>query len=466
MLEDGETGGGRPLLDTGMSDIGHDGLPPGPRIPTPLQAVGWTLRPLPFMERCGRRYGDVFTLRIRHRSPWIILSDPEDVRRLFTAPAEMLSVGADETNPVLEPLLGPSSMMLLNEPAHMAHRKLMLPAFHGERVKGYDTIMSDVVREEVARWPMGEPLSLWPRMQAITMEVVMRAVFGAGEIERLAPLRKQLMRLTAWLNDSRRLALLSAFGAGSVFKSEGFRAVMDPVEASVLEEVHRRRALPDTEGEGGDILSMLEQAYDANGTPMTDSELRDEIITLLSDGPTATSLAWAFERLLRHPDKLARVREESLAGEDTYTDAVVKETLRLCPAAPLVVRRLREPMQFGGYRIPGGTLVAASVHLMHRREDIYPQPRRFRPERFLERAAGTYTWIPFGGGVRRCVAAGFAQMEMKRVIQTVLSEVELKAANADSERPARSAIAFAPGDEARVIAIRRKKGPRAVAVSA
>jgi cytochrome P450 len=415
------------------------------------------------MERCAKRYGDVFTLRIRPHSPWVILSAPDDVKSLFTADAQTLSVGADETNPILEPLLGSRSMMLLNEPLHMTHRKFMLPAFHGERMGNYGTIMADVVREEIARWPADEPFTLWPRMQAITMEVVLRAVFGASGAERLGALRTQLMRLTAWLNDSRRLALLSAFGSSSLIRSRGFRAVMDPVQASVVEEIRRRRAGVTHDD---DILSMLEQAYDESGAPITEPELRDELITLLSDGPTATSLAWAFERLLRHPDKLARVREESLAGEETYTNAVVKETLRLCPSAPLVVRRLREPMRFGEHTIPSGVLVAASVHLVHRREDIYPSPRAFLPERFLERPAGTYTWIPFGGGVRRCVAAGFAQLEMKEVIQTVLREVDLRPATADSERPARSAIAFAPGEEARVVVTRRDPaapGMRAVA---
>jgi cytochrome P450 len=185
--------------------------------------------------------------------------------------------------------------------------------------------------------------------------------------------------------------------------------------------------------------------------------MRDELVTMLSDGPTATSLAWAFERLLRHPDKLARLREETL-GEagDEYADAVVKETLRLCPAVPVVMRRLVEPMKLDRYVIPGGTIVAPCVFLMHRRGDVYPQPRAFRPERFLEGTAGTYTWIPFGGGVRRCVAASFAQLEMKRVMQTVLQEVELSAAETRGEGAARSSVSFVPDGGARVVARRRR----------
>ena len=205
---------------------------------------------------------------------------------------------------------------------------------------------------------------------------------------------------------------------------------------------------------------MLEQAYDEHGAPMTEQELRDELITLLSDGPTATSLSWAFERLLRHPEKLARLRAEVLGGgEEAYTDAVVKETLRLAPAVPLVMRGLVEPMRLGGYEIPAGTTVAPCIYLVHHREDIYPRPFSFTPERFLGRAPENYTWIPFGSGVRRCVAAAFAQLEMKRVMQTVLAEVELAPAPATgSQRATRSSVAFAPGDQAPVIVTRRRTG--------
>jgi cytochrome P450 len=431
-------------------------------MPSRLQAFGWALRPLAFMALCRERYGEIFTLRVRHGSPWVLLTDPEDVRRVFTTNAESLRAGAGEANPLLGPLLGPRSVMLLDEPEHMLHRKFMLPSFHGERMRGYGEMIEEVARREISSWPVGEPLALWPRMQAISMEVVMRAVFGAGESAHMRRLRELLRAMTDWLNDSRRLAMLTTFGSSWLSRNNGFHAVIEPVEAAVLEEVRRRRAAPAQQA-GEDILSMLEQAYDQNGTPMSEQELRDELITLLSDGPTATSLAWAFERLLRHPDKLARLRDEVLAGvDDAYADAVVKEILRLCPAVPLVMRKLVEPMQLSGYTIPAGVTVAPCVYLMHRREDIYPRPRSFAPERFLERPAGTYTWIPFGGGVRRCVAASFAQLEMKRVMQTVLREVELRPAVSRSESARRSSVAFAPGDQARVILTRRTTGPREI----
>jgi cytochrome P450 len=405
-------------------------------MPGALQAWHWTRSPLPFLERCRRRFGDAFTLRISHAGTWVVLCDPADVKRVFTAdPARM---GVREANAVLGPLLGRRSVMLLEEPEHMARRKLILPPFHGRRMEGYGAMIDEVARREVERWPLGEPFELWPRMQAITLDVIMRVVFG--DRERLARLRELLQQLTAWLNNPRRLAVLAVLGPRWIAANPGFRRVRGQVATAVLDEVRRRRATP-----SDDVASLLAQARYDDGSPLTDEDLGDELITLLSDGPTSTSLAWAFERLLRHPAKLARLREEVLAGEDdVYLDAVVKETMRLCPPVPVVVRRLLEPMEAGGHLLPAGTTVAPCVYLMHRREDVYPDPSAFRPERFLDEAVGTYTWIPFGGGVRRCLAASFAVHEMKQVMRTVLTEVELEPGGSRSERVARSSIAFVP----------------------
>jgi cytochrome P450 len=425
-----------------------------------LQAVGWALRPLPFLESSRRRYGDTFTLRVRRGRPWVFLSDPEDVGKVLTITPELVRAGAAEANPLLRPLLGSRSVMLLDEPEHMTHRRFILPSFHGTRMRGYGEMMVQVAREQIAGWPVGEPFALWPRMQAISNEVVMRATFGSTDDPRMENLRVLLGRLTNWLNEPRRLTLLAIFGSRWLTRNPGFQERIAPVEAALLEEVRRRRASPgDPENEG--ILSMLEQAYDQHGSPMTEQELRDELITLLSDGPTATSLSWTFERLLRHPEKLERLREEVLAGDgDAYTDAVVKETLRLCPAVPLVMRGLVEPMRLGGHTIPAGTIVAPAIYLVHHREDVYPHPFRFEPERFLNGAPENYTWIPFGSGVRRCVAATFAPMEMKLVMRTVLEQVELTPApsSAGAQKPTRSSVAFAPGDQAPVVVKRRLAG--------
>jgi cytochrome P450 family 135 len=432
-------------------------LPPGPRMPSALQAAGWALRPLAFMDRCAERYGDIFTLRVRRSRPWVFLTDPEQVKQVFTTEPQLMRAGAGEANPLLVPLLGPRSVMLQDEPRHMTGRKRILPSFHGQRMQGYGEMMADVARREIARWPLGEPFELWPRMQAISLEVVMRSVFGDVDGERLEELRRRMVDLTNWVNGPRRLALLAAVGERSMTANPNFRKVMGPVEDLVLEEVRLRRAVADRD-EREDILAMLERTQGENGEQMDSQKMRDELVTFLSDGPTATSLAWAFERLLRHPEKLARLRAEVLAGEsEEYVDAVVKETLRLCPAVPVVMRRLTEPMELGGYTIPADTIVAPCVYLMHRRADLYPQPRSFQPERFLGESAGTYTWIPFGGGVRRCVAVVFAQLEMKRVIQTVLSEVDLRPAESRSEGAARSSVSFAPDGGATVIATRRRR---------
>ncbi len=439
-------------------------LPPGPRMPSALQAVGWAERPLPFMRRCHERYGDIFTMRIRHAGTWVFLCDPEDVKRVFTADGATLGVG--EANSLLGPILGSRSVMLLEEPEHMAHRRRMLPSFHGKLMERYAESTTAVTREEIERWPLGEPFALWPRMQEITLAVIMRAVFGELDTDHLRRLQQQLRALTEWMNNPLRLTLLAAVGPRSMVRNPAFRALMGAVEEAVLEEVHRRRGgARDGGGRDGDIVAMLERAHREDGSPLSEQELRDELITLLVDGPTSTSLAWVFERLLRHPEMLARLRAEVRAGdEELYMDAVLKETLRLCPPVPIVVRRLLEPMSLGGYTVPAGATVAPCVYLVHRRSEIYPQPERFLPERFLERPAGTYTWIPFGGGVRRCLAASFALLEMKRVLQTVLREVELRPVACRSERVARSSIAFVPDRRALAIAVRRSPakaaGPR------
>ena len=430
-------------------------LPPGPRMPRTLQAVGWTQRSLPWLEKCHRRYGDTFTLRIRHYGDWVILADPDDVKKVFTAGK---AVGVDIANPVLGPLLGPRSVMLLEEPEHMTRRKLMLPSFHGKAVQADAEMMAEVAREEISRWPTGKPFRLWPRMQDITLDVVMRAVFGPdSQGPRLRPLRESLRTLTNWLNEPRNLIRLAVLGPGWMSRSGGYREAMAAVEAAVMEEVRRRRAEPEAGTPG--VVSMLVQAEYEDGSPMSDQDLRDELVTLLSDGPTSSTLAWTFERLLRHPDKLEKLRDDVDFGDGAYLDAVVKETLRLRPPVAVVVRSLLEPMRLGGYDLPAGTTVAPCIHLIHRDERHYPEAHRFLPERFLGEQPGTYTWIPFGGGVRRCLAASYAEMEMKRVLGYVLATTDLRAVESSGERARRSAIAFSPDQKGLVIAEPRKSKP-------
>jgi cytochrome P450 len=434
---------------------GSSKKPPGPRMPRALQAVGWTQRPLPWLEKCHRRYGDTFTLRIRHYGDWVLLADPDDVKKVFTAGS---GVGVATANPLLGPLLGPRSVMLLEEPVHMTRRKLMLPSFHGKAVQADAEMMAEVAQREISRWPVGEPFALWPRMQDVTLDVVMRAVFGPdSQSPRLKPLRERLQVLTTWMNEPRNLAMLAAFGPGWVIRSRGYREAMGAVEEAVMEEVRRRKAEP--EGGAPGVVSMLVRAQYEDGSPMSDQDLRDELVTLLSDGPTSSTLAWTFERLLRHPDKLEKLRDDVLGGDGSYLDAVVKETLRLRPPVPVVVRTLLEPMRLGGYDLPAGTIVAPCIHLIHRDERHYSEARRFLPERFVGKVPGTYTWIPFGGGVRRCLAASYAEMEMKRVLRIVLETTELRAVEDSGERARKSAISFAPDQKGLVIAEPRETEP-------
>jgi cytochrome P450 len=433
-------------------------LPPGPRTPRLLQSRRWSRQPLPFLEQCRQRYGNTFTLRLRHLGTWVLLADPEDVKRIFAAGTNDLGVGVP--NLALRPVLGAHSVMLSEEPEHMARRKLMLPRFHGERMREDAEAMTELARREVRAWPVGEPFQLWPRMQALTQEVVMRAVFGDDE-GRLDRLRALLGSLTEAVNDEGRLRKLALLGPRWLERSRGWRAAMEPVEEAVLAEVRRRRE----EGEGGrrDAVSILIEARNEDGSPLSEKELRDELLTLLTDGPTSSSLAWVFERLLRHPEKLARLQGEVLAGGgEEYLDAVIKETLRLRPPVSVVVRRLLRPAELGGYDLPAGTLVAPCVYLVHNSAEIYEEPGSFIPERFLERRAAVPTWIPFGGGARRCLAASYAEQEMKRVVRTVLEEVELEPVESRSERVTRSAIAFSPAEHGLVVA--RPRAPTPVAV--
>jgi cytochrome P450 len=423
-------------------------LPPGPRAPRLVQSIRWSREPLPLLEQCRERYGDTFTLRLRHLGTWVLLSDPEDVKRVFSTDTNDLGVGVP--NLALRPVLGAHSVMLSEEPEHMARRKLMLPRFHGERMREDAGMMTELARQEVRSWPIGEPFRLWPRMQALTQEVVMRAVFGddGGRLDRL---RALLTNLTAAVNDDGRLRKLALFGPRWLERSRGWRAAMAPVEDAVLAEVRRRRA----EGEDGrrDAVSILIEARNEDGSPLSEKDLRDELLTLLTDGPTSSSLAWVFERLLRHPEKLARLQEELLAGEgEAYLDAVIKETLRLRPPVSVVVRRLLKPATLGGYDLPANTLIAPCVYLIHHREDVYENPGAFIPERFLTQRAAVPTWIPFGGGARRCLAASYAEQEMKRVLRTVLEEVELEPVESRSERVTRGAIAFSPAQHGLVVA--------------
>ncbi|MGZ6695546.1 MAG: cytochrome P450 [Solirubrobacteraceae bacterium] len=426
-------------------------LPPGPRLPPAVQTLAWFTRPVPFVLRAQRRFGDVFTMRIAGESaPWVKLGHPDLVREVFTGSPDKLLAG--QGNEILRPVLGDHSVLLLDRAEHMRERKLILPAFHGERMQRYGDLMREVAEAEIASWPAGEQLELAPRMQALTLEVIIRAVFGVRDATRRRAMRTALGELLDILTEPIGFALASTIGAERATRVGPARRTLAAVDALVQQEIDAHRGDDDL-AERDDILSWLLRGRDEDGEPMSDRALRDELVTLLTAGheTTATALSWAIERLLRTPAAMERLTAEVESGRREYTLAVAHETLRLRPVIPLVLRTLAEPMTVGGIDLPAGVKVAPSVIMVHRRADIYPDPHAFRPERFLGVKPGTYTWIPFGGGVRRCLGAAFALFEMEVVLESVVRSAKLRPARPAPERVRRRAITLAPARRTSVV---------------
>ena len=427
---------------------GESPLPPGPRIPAAALTAAWIFRPLPLLRACRRRFGPMFTLRLGGLGQFVMVSDPEVVRAVFGGSPDVLHAG--KANSIVEPVLGSSSILVLDGDSHMRQRKLMLPSFHGQRLQLYRDQMAAIAEAELARWPFGSPVPARPRMQAITLEIIMRTVFGVDDSERLERLRAALIDLLDWTTNRWRLVLVAGVGQERLKSSRllGFKRARAAVDTLVFDEIRRRQGSPDV-AERDDVLSLLVQARDEDGAPMTPVEIRDELMTLLVAGheTTATALAWALEQLSRHPEALARLR----SGDDEYLDAVVQETLRLRPVIIAVARQLMEPAELGGRTLPAGATVAPCIYLMHRDPAIYPDPESFRPERFLDSPPGTYTWIPFGGGVRRCLGASFAQLEMKTVLAALVQGARLRPTAEPPERITRRAITFVPQRGGRVV---------------
>jgi cytochrome P450 family 135 len=426
-----------------------EGLPPGPDWSVLRSTWSWWRRPLEMLDYCRGRYGDMFTIRMAHEGKFVFLSDPDAVKQVFTGDPRLLHAG--EANIVLLPVLGEHSVLLLDEPDHMAQRKLMLPPFHGKRMQAYREVMAEVARSEIARWPVDRPVQMRPRMQAVTLEVILRAVFGVKEGERLTALRDGLREALNELSNPRRVIWLILLGPRRISKYPPFRRLMEGIDELLYPEIEARRQSADLE-DRDDILSLLLQARHEDGRPMSDRELRDELMTLLVAGheTTATGLSWAIELLSRHPEALARLDYDLAAGSEEYLDAVIKETLRLRPVIALVLRKLVEPMEIGGRLLPAGVSVAPSIYLVHRNPEIYPEPERFRPERFLEQAPGTYTWIPYGGGVRRCLGAAFAEFEMAVVLRELVMSRRIRPVG-EPEQSVRSTITNVPNRGAEVL---------------
>jgi cytochrome P450 len=435
----------RPRLDSATA-----ALPPGPRAPGIVQLLHYARDPLGFLADYQRRFGDIYTVRFPYFGRIVYVAQPDLVKALFTGDPAVFHAGEANAT-VLEPALGPNSVLTLDDGPHLRQRKLLLPPFHGERVQRYGDLIVEITRREMESWPVGEPFAMRPHTQRITLAVIMRAVFGVHDEARLArfegliddfarrvglvasvpPLRRDLGRLSPWGRFVRSRQALDAF---------------------IYEEIALRRAEAESE-ERDDVLSLLLGARDEEGQPMSDRELRDEMVTILGAGheTTATGLAWAIELLVRNPAVLAKLRDSLAAGDEEYLAATVKETLRARPVIVDVGRKLTAPATIGGYALPAGSFVLAAIAALHYREDVFPEPQAFRPERFLEAKIDNYAWIPFGGGVRRCIGAAFAEYEMRTILREFVERADLRGAESAPEKVKIRNITLVPARGARVV---------------
>ncbi|MCX5748356.1 MAG: cytochrome P450 [Proteobacteria bacterium] len=465
-----------------MSSTDAASLPAGPTTSPVVAMARWLFTPLAMLDGLSKQYGNVFTLRLpRLPEPFVFFAEPEAVRALWHGDPDVLRAG--EANELLRSVVGAHSLLVLDGDAHLRERRLMLPPFHGDRMRAYGAAMRDATLRELARWPQGRAFPIHGAMQAITLDVILRTIFGVGaEAAQLAPLREALVRYTtlgtSWLGTA--LLLLVPPAQASRIQ----RAATGPFGA-LLPWAHISRAQQDTDrlvraliadrrraGTAGrdDVLSMLLDARDDHGAPMTDDELRDEMLTLLLAGheTTATALAWAIHHLLANPTWLARLRAELAEVVDAdghvpldrldrlvLLDAAIKETLRLTPIIPLVGRRLARPTTIAGHALPTGTTVMASIYLVHRRADLWPDPTRFDPGRFVGKKPDPTHFFPFGGGTRRCLGMAFALYEMKIVLATILATVDLAPAPGRPVRVVRRGITFAPSGGMPVVATTR-----------
>lgn len=441
-------------------------LPPAPRMPRWLQTILWGFQPTSYLTWCQRRYGDLFTVRLPEGGTLVVASHPAAVKEIFALPADAYS--AEDAAPILEPFLGAQSLLLLDGERHRRERRVLARALHGDRMETYESLIMEATERDLETWPVATPFAVWPHMQQVTLEVILRAVFGVApgdELERLrAPLRRFLtdaVSITilnpAWRKD---LGRFSPWGR--------FVRLRAAVDRLVEGEIARRRTAPDLEART-DVMSVLIQARDENGDGLSDDALRDELITMLLAGhdTTATGIAWAIDLLVHHPPVLDRLTEAVTDGEDDYLDAVVREVLRLRPVVPDAGRTLTRPATIGGWLVPAGVTVVPSILLLHRRGDLYPRALEFRPERFLQDAHDVQNWIPFGGGLRRCIGAGLANLELRVVLRSVVRRMQLCPADRRPARPRRRAVTLAPRTGVRVIAQpRRERGRDAYALGA
>jgi cytochrome P450 len=434
-------------------------LPPGPSMPKAVQMLATWTRPAASLERL-RHYGKRITVQLPFQPPFVMLWDAADIRQVFTAPPDVLHPG--EGASVLEPLIGRNSVILLDEDAHMEQRRLLLPAFHGERMQRLTGVMTELAEREVASWPCDEPVALHPRLQRVTLEIILQVVFGLEEGPRLDRLRDLLTDVLAFTESPLSvLPPLQRLLRWTLIQRR-FQAQLQETDEIIFALIDERRAEMERDGDGSqrdDIMAMLLAARHQDDSEMSQQELRDELMTALVAGheTTASQLGWALERLAREPAVRARLTHEIDRGDsDEYLGATITEILRLRPVLPNAEPRLtKREVEIGGVTYPPGVVLLASAYLIHHDPEIYPEPRAFRPERFLGTSPGTYTWIPFGGGRRRCLGASFAVQEMKVVLRAALGRFDVTAASDRPETTRRRSITFSPGGQTTVVLRRR-----------
>ena len=432
-------------------------LPNGPGYPRIVQAWLWLKKPTWFLDRCSRAYGDVFTMRLPFGINMVHIGRPELVKAVFGGDSDVLRAGEANAT-ILEPLVGPHSVLVLDGPEHLRQRKLILPAFHGDRMRAWEAAVRDITRAEIARWPVGKPFALRPSMQSITLDVIVQVVFGVETSARRDELRRYILAVTGLGRNPLVLFATRDRRLGPHSPWARFIRARDALDAALVAEIRQRRDAPDLE-QRSDVLSQLLLARDDEGRAMTDDEVRDELVTLLFAGheTTATSLAWAFDLLLHHPRALSSLVAELDGGASEYLDATIMETLRVRPVVALVDRHVRQAVGIGGHTIPAGVIACPNIYLVQRRADLYQDPAAFRPDRFVGQTPPAFGWFPFGGGIRRCLGASFATFEMRIVIPEVLSAVTLRPVSRRPARVRREAVTFVPHDGARCVVTARSQ---------
>jgi unspecific monooxygenase len=449
-------------------------LPDGPQQPRLLQLIQWISNPLRVLDTCSQRYGDTFTLRLASFKPLVFFSHPQAIQEIFTADVKQFDSG--RANEIVRPLVGEHSLLLLDGTSHQRQRRLLMPPFHGERMHSYSQIIYEITQQVASQWTVGKPIEVRAAMQDITLEVILHAVFGLRQGTRYQQLK---LLLAAMLNmtDSPLSSSVLFFkilqqDLGDWSPWGQMMRRKQQIYHLLQEEIDERRG--QSELTGNDVLSLMMSARDEQGQPMTDAELQDELMTLLFAGheTTATALAWAFYWIHKQPEIHQKVLHELDSLGDNpdlmaiarlpYLSAVCAETLRIYPVVFFAFPRMaKSPVKIMGHEFDANTTLIPCIYLTHRRDDLYPEPNQFKPERFIDRQFSPYEYLPFGGGNRRCVGLALAQLEMKLVLATILSRYQLALADAKPIKPIRRGLTIAPsGGIAMIVQGRRQPQPQ------